>query len=547
MIIISANDIKNGCILVKTNFFQSKSRISLLGVFIITLLLIAFSISIFIIVNDFDPDIKPEEMGRVEFIEDFEFFYNILSDNYPYFFVKERQFGYNWLDLKESYLKRINLCENTTEFLNVMLDAVQTLQNGHTFICSPSYVVELAQYFVGENIYPYNEIFSDEVVEATEYWNDIFNQLIEKRDRSIFTVNKIQYDLLMVYDKGEYIVHEVWDETDSKLIGSKVISVDNIPIHDWIKSSYHVTLPFIDFARDRSYVEYLRPLYLNFSSNFIFENTTGNQFNADVSFSADYSYTSIKWRGYYPDLPVISTRLYPEDKVGYLQIGLMANPSNYHSQMMSFYQSIADYNHLIIDIRGNAGGNDNFWLEEIVYPLLKEQIDLSVYYAFNDKATYSHKLRELDNITEIVSKADFDYLPPETLSNEVKIYNISYSIPVHPDPVAFNGSISVLIDKLIYSSSETFSAFCKITGFAKLYGTSTGGDGIGNKAYFTLPNSKLVICFSYILGLFPSGYANEEIHTPPDVYYESSAGNWTELIDFTIENITSELGVIKES
>ncbi|MFX0094832.1 MAG: S41 family peptidase [Candidatus Hodarchaeota archaeon] len=260
----------------------------------------------------------------------------------------------------------------------------------------------------------------------------------------------------------------------------------------------------------------------------------------------DFSKLLIKHGRYYPDLlsyfscyvHLTSTKLYPEDKVGYLQIGSMANPSDYHSQIMSFYQSIADYNHLIIDIRGNAGGNDNFWLEEIVFPLLKEQTDLSVYYAFNDKAIYSHKFRELNNVTEIVSKADFDYLPPETLSDDVKIYNKSYSIPVQPNTVAFNGSISVLTDKIIYSSSETFAAFCKITGFAKLYGTSTGGDGIGDKTYFTLPNSKLVICFSYILGLFPSGYANEEIHTPPDVYYESSAGNWTELIDFTIKNIT---------
>lgn len=73
--------------------------------------------------------------------------------------------------------------------------------------------------------------------------------------------------------------------------------------------------------------------------------------------------------------------------------------------------------------------------------------------------------------------------------------------------------------------------------FDTLYGTNSGGDGIGRRVYFVLPHSKLVISYSLALGLFSSGYANEEVHTAPDVYYESVAGNWSELIDFTIQNL----------
>ena len=483
-------------------------------------------------------DIDPQDMEVTEFIEDFEYMYNLFADNYPFFDVKERQMDYNWLDLKEGYLDRIRECENTTEFLNVLLDAINTLQNCHTYIVPPSYTSTQRGYFVEDNRYPYYEIFSEEVVEANQYWIDIYNNVMYQRDNWFLGVNRINYNLLMVYDKGEYIVHEVWNATDNDLLGSKVVAVDGVPIHDLIKASYDVTYLLFDYARDRNYVEFLRPLYLDFSSDFTFENTTGSQINSTLSFDSAISYPSLNWRGYYPELPVISTKRYPNERVGYLQVGGMMNPDpSYHTQIMSFYETIADYDHLIIDIRGNTGGSDRFWRQEIVEPLLKEKAKSTAYYALHDKATYSNVMRMERQVYFTVSKSRFDHLPPEAQSDEVKIYKNPTTIRPQ-NTVDFDGTITVLIDKLIYSSSESFSAFCKNTGFATLYGTNTGGDGIGDATYFTLPNSKLIIRFSYILGLFPSGDVNEETHTPPDVYYESSAGNWSELIDFTINELT---------
>ena len=52
-------------------------------------------------------DINPQDMGVEEFEEDFEYMYNLLEDNFPFFEMNERRMGYNWLDLKEVYLERI--------------------------------------------------------------------------------------------------------------------------------------------------------------------------------------------------------------------------------------------------------------------------------------------------------------------------------------------------------------------------------------------------------------------------------------------------------
>ncbi len=483
-------------------------------------------------------DIDPQDMGVEDFIEDFEFMYNFFAVNYPFFDLYERRIDYNWLDLKEGYLNRIRDCENSAEFLNVILDAINTLQNCHTYLVQPSFTSTQREWFVEDDKYPYYEIFNEEVVDANQYWIPIYNNVMYQRDNWFLGENRVHYDLLMVYDKGDYVVHKVWNTTDNHLISSKVVAVDGFPIHDLIKESYNITYLHYDYARARNYVEFLRPLYLDFSTDFTFENLTGEQFNKTLSFDSTFYYPSINWRGYYPNLPDVSTVLYPIERVGYLQVGGMHNPSFIlHEQIMSFYESIADYDHLIFDIRGNSGGNDYFWYHELVEPLLKEKVKSTVYLALHKKAIYSHMMRRERQWFFTVSKSRFSELPPEAQSKDVKIYKNHLTIEP-TNTVDFDGTISVLIDKNIFSASESFSVFCKNTGFATLYGTNTGGDGIGDATYFVLPNSKLIIRYSYILGLFPNGHANEETHTPPDVYYESSAGNWSELIDFVINELT---------
>jgi len=243
--------------------------------------------------------IDPQDMGVEEYIEDFEYMYSLMEENFPFFDVKERRMGYNWLDLKEEYLERIRDCENNAEFLNVIVDAIQSLQNCHTYLVPPSYTSTQRGYFVEDDRYPFYEIFSEEVVEANQYWIDIFDNVMYQRDNWFLGLNRENYDLLMVYDKGEYVVHEVWNSTDEYLLGSKVVAVDGVPIHDLIKESYKVTFLHFDFARARNHVEFLRPVYLNSSTEFSFQNATGDPLNATLSYDSTFNYPSINWRGYY--------------------------------------------------------------------------------------------------------------------------------------------------------------------------------------------------------------------------------------------------------
>ena len=75
----------------------------------------------------------------------------------------------------------------------------------------------------------------------------------------------------------------------------------------------------------------------------------------------------------------------------------------------------------------------------------------------------------------------------------------------------------VLISGQVYSASEKFASFCKATGWATLVGTTTPGDGLGTTPILILlPDSGLLVRFSYFVGENPDGSINAVRGTCPD-------------------------------
>lgn len=70
---------------------------------------------------------------------------------------------------------------------------------------------------------------------------------------------------------------------------------------------------------------------------------------------------------------------------------------------------------------------------------------------------------------------------------------------------------------MVYSSAESFSIFCKESGFATLIGERTGGDGGGmDPVLFNLENSGLIVRMASDMYLTGKGICNEEFKTIPD-------------------------------
>lgn len=89
--------------------------------------------------------------------------------------------------------------------------------------------------------------------------------------------------------------------------------------------------------------------------------------------------------------------------------------------------------------------------------------------------------------------------------------------PLNDGKKAFTGNIYLLVDKVVYSSAESFSMFCSKTGFAYIIGEGTGGDGgIFNPIFIALPESGLIIRYKIFNMLNDDGTSNVEFGTKPD-------------------------------
>lgn len=220
--------------------------------------------------------------------------------------------------------------------------------------------------------------------------------------------------------------------------------------------------------------------------------------------------------------PAFKTDIIIPNEVAYIRLNRMDGfrVEEDEEEILKFLKEIKNYPKLIIDIRGNGGGNPNYWEFNIVPPLIKEPLSVN-YYMFARGSKYSQKFYKARFLKlKAVSKLDEDLVKqfPKEVKSDFKYYAI-FNEKIKPkNTVDFNGKIYLLVDKNVFSAAEQFASFSKETGFATLVGEKTGGDGITeNPIFFSLPNSGLVISFASVLGLNPDYTINEETKTTPDI------------------------------
>lgn len=192
------------------------------------------------------------------------------------------------------------------------------------------------------------------------------------------------------------------------------------------------------------------------------------------------------------------------------------------SEIRDFLIEVKDYKTLILDIRGNGGGNSSYWRAHIAPLLINKPIEYNTYLLYtrgNYAETFMHSrqiTRGQQPITNIKDE-ELPNLPSEALKM-FKTYSKNTDVVIPKESVGFKGEIYLLVDSSVYSASEGFAAFAKGTGFATVVGGRTGGDGLGmDPLVVALPNSGYVFRFSFEMGLNSDGSCNEEVKTVPDV------------------------------
>jgi C-terminal processing protease CtpA/Prc len=484
---------------------MSRFKKILLGILLVVVVLfgIVFSILMFLVTPQkvvHSGELK--QLTREQKLEDFNYLYSTLKDSFPFFEVEKDKTGFDWLGNKAKFEDQIKATKNNEEFYYTLKTIVTMVQNAHTTVLAPSNYENMVTTYSSINNKAWGDILTQSgVKEKYSDWSKIVNE------------NKVVLPIKIKYVDGLYVVIE-----DLKNIkkGATLEAIDDMPIDAYFKANLDKYYLNYDDKRDKLYVK----------SNMITVGT-GRDYKVTAESKGNKGITEyltpIKYEqntGASASSSSSDEKILVENKVAYVKVKSMSNKTLEADgkKLIEFYKSIKDYPYLIIDIRGNGGGTDNYWQKNIVEPLISQT--KSAEFAMAYKGEYIKPFL----IGRGITTKPISNLPQKFSSKyvlEMERFTATSRTVKPQNSVGFSGNIYLLVDDYVYSSSETFAAFSKGTGFSKLVGTTTGGDGIGiDPCVMALPNSGLVVRFSLDMGISGDGMVNEKAHTKPDIYAE---------------------------
>ncbi len=230
-----------------------------------------------------------------------------------------------------------------------------------------------------------------------------------------------------------------------------------------------------------------------------------------------------KWWGETDD-PVLNLKL--EDDIATMRIQTF---SVYYARRVDqkfkkffneAFQKINEANikHLIIDLRGNGGG-DEMPVIELLSHLLNNPFTF-----YKDMYTITNKLPNIELYNESNFWMNFWY-PLFSLKRKGDVYRIK-GIPgmkeVKPSKLAYKEKIYVLTDGFSFSATGEFVSFLKNAGRATFIGEEVGGNTnqnvSGTTVILTLPNSKIRIRIPMELFLLNVDYQDTTHGVQPDYY-----------------------------
>lgn len=228
--------------------------------------------------------------------------------------------------------------------------------------------------------------------------------------------------------------------------------------------------------------------------------------------------------------------------IAYLKIRAMIDPESDAfaddlDLLKSYLKKSKNKRALIIDIRGNGGGNASY-IYDYLYPMImgkKDFKDTHEYILFrtDEVFKYDPQYPEIKRVIKKIKESDFKYMEEnipflkkdkDMMADLRKnythiIFNPGYKNKEEfKDDYKFDGNIYLLVDRDVYSSAQVAAHFFKDNNLGVVIGEKTGGDGIGTSpAMVKLPNTNYILRFSHELGLRETGTIDETTYTIPDI------------------------------
>ncbi len=189
--------------------------------------------------------------------------------------------------------------------------------------------------------------------------------------------------------------------------------------------------------------------------------------------------------------------------------------------LQSYMQDCLEMEHLIIDIRGNGGGNEAVLIDGVLKYLVRERVELSDL-LISCGGAFSCFLRgwEPGYFDQDVSLEDADRAewiePMKALREQFPVVYADGGV-MEPLKNGFKGKAWLLIDGGVGSAAASFTKHCKSAALATLVGSRAGSGGSGQPILLPLPNSGLLVFFEDVVGINGDGTCAAFVGTAPDI------------------------------
>jgi len=231
----------------------------------------------------------------------------------------------------------------------------------------------------------------------------------------------------------------------------------------------------------------------------------------------------------------VTTDILIEGEIAYINIRQFNHYNINHDKeiVFAFFEEIADYDHLIIDLRFNPGGFSHYFYQIFIAPNISTPLEWQNY-EFISSGQNSRIFADAiiadtlennpegitisDNAAAFVAENDMRYFNQDDLAMLQNV--IIWHERAYPsgDEKAFSGKIWMLIGPRSASAVESVAVFAKNTGFATLVGQPTAGLIGTISAYVLLPNSGILV--RYDSGYITDSYGRsfQEFGVQPHYY-----------------------------
>lgn len=238
----------------------------------------------------------------------------------------------------------------------------------------------------------------------------------------------------------------------------------------------------------------------------------------------------------------LETAILEKDKIAYMKISsflgnkpLCVTKTQAHEDkvdIQNFYNTVVDYDHLIIDIRDNSAGYDYYWQYYIVAPIIKSKLDLPSFSVYKTSPLINEYHPFFNYATNNMAKMPIWLNTPKEIKTDYFRWDHSIAEVFPTSHIDFNGKIYLLVNENVSGSASLFTQFAKANKWATIVGKET--KGISYKSgyfFFHLPNSKLIIRCNDSVTLNYKGHIAEERGTLPDVLIEDDDDGLEKILD----------------